>query len=228
MDALKRFPSMLLLVCYLGYLGYQFYEFEYTDAGEAQKQQLLVKQADDELEGMRKKKKEGEAFLKSLDAKKEEIREQARKLAGYQGALSEAADIPNLLKILLTEARKLEIRVDRMEPGRKSQKEYYLEQEFKLDVRGSFQQILLFMLRISQMQRILRVGNFNLRVSPVSLSSRAVTLVSSLSINAYQYTVSKEDALSKEAEDSKQGKAGAKKEDQKDGSKEGPNEGGSP
>jgi Tfp pilus assembly protein PilO len=199
-EALKRFPSMLLLVGFLGYLGYNWYEFEYAETGEIQKIQAQVKQADVELDGMRKKKKEGEAFLKSLDVKKEEIRGQARKLAGYQGALSEAADIPNLIKILLTEARKLEIRIDRMEPGKKSQKEYYLEQEFKIDVKGSFQQILMFMYRISQMQRILKVGNFNLRKSSISLSSRTVTLESSISVNAYQYTMSKEDALGKEAE----------------------------
>jgi type IV pilus assembly protein PilO len=199
MEALKRFPSLLLLAGFIGYLAYNVYEFEYSETGEIQKLQGQVKAADTELEGMRKKKKEGEAFLKSLDAKKEEIRDQARKLTGYQGALSEAADIPNLIKILLTEARKLEIRVDRMEPGKKTQKEFYLDQEFKLDVKGSFQQILMFMHRISQLQRILRVGNFNLRKSSISLSSRSVTLDSSISVNAYQYTVSKEDALSNEA-----------------------------
>ena len=121
MEALKRFPSLLLLAGFIGYLAYNVYEFEYSETGEIQKLQGQVKAADTELEGMRKKKKEGEAFLKSLDAKKEEIREQAKKLSGYQGALSEAADIPNLIKILLTEARKLEIRVDRMEPGKKTQ-----------------------------------------------------------------------------------------------------------
>ncbi|MBU6153496.1 MAG: type 4a pilus biogenesis protein PilO [Bdellovibrionales bacterium] len=207
MEALKRFPSLLILAGFLGYLAYNLYEFEYSESGEIQKLQGQVKQADTEIEGMRKKKKEGEAFLKSLDAKKEEIREQARKLSGYQGALSEAADIPNLIKILLTEARKLEIRVEKMEPGKKTQKEYYLEQEFRLDVKGSFQQILMFMHRISQLQRILRVGNFNLKKSLISLSSRAVTLDASIAVNAYQYTVSKEDSLSKEPE----GKGGVKK-----------------
>jgi type IV pilus assembly protein PilO len=200
MEALKRFPSLLLLAGFIGYLAYNVYEFEYSETGEIQKLQGQVKQADTELDGMRKKKKEGEAFLKSLDSKKEEIRDQAKKLSGYQGALSEAADIPNLIKILLTEARKLEIRVDRMEPGKKNQKEFYLEQEFKLDVKGSFQQILMFMHRISQLQRILKVGNFNLKKSSISLSSRSVTLDSSISVNAYQYTVSKEDALSNEAD----------------------------
>jgi type IV pilus assembly protein PilO len=200
MEALKRFPSLLVLAGFIGYLAYNVYEFEYSETGEIQKLQGQVKAADTELEGMRKKKKEGEAFLKSLDAKKEEIRDQAKKLSGYQGALSEAADIPNLIKVLLTEARKLEIRVDRMEPGKKNQKEFYLEQEFKLDVKGSFQQILMFMHRISQLQRILKVGNFNLKKSSISLSSRSVTLDSSISVNAYQYTVSKEDALSNEAD----------------------------
>lgn len=200
MEALKRFPSLLLLVGFIGYLAYSVYEFEYSETGEIQQMQGQIKQADTEIDGMRKKKKEGEAFLRSLDAKKEEIREQAKKLSGYQGALSEAADIPNLIKILLTEARKLEIRVDKMEPGRKTQKEFYLEQEFRLDVKGSFQQILLFMHRISQLQRILRVGNFSLRKSMISLSSRAVTLEAGISVNAYQYTVSKEDSLSVEGD----------------------------
>ena len=135
--------------------------------------------------------------MKLLDLKKAEIQAQVKKLNEYQGALSEAPDVPSLIKLLLTEAKKLEMRVDRIEPGKKNQKEYYLEQEFKLDVRGSYQQVMLFCARIAQMQRILRIEAYDMKLSPTTLSPRAVTLATSLSIRAYQYTSSKEDQIGK-------------------------------
>jgi Tfp pilus assembly protein PilO len=94
-----------------------------------------------------------------------------------------------------TEAKRAELKVDRIEPGKKDQREYYLEQEFKLDVRGSFQSLLLFIHRVSQLQRILRIEGITLRIAPTNLSAKAITLSSNLSVRAYQYTLSKEDKL---------------------------------
>jgi type IV pilus assembly protein PilO len=204
MDSLKRFPSFLLLVFWLGYLGFRFFEFNSTADGAVEQHAVKMKDLKAEVVQLNQKYKEGQQFLKTLDLKRTEIQGQAKKLADYQGALSEGADVPNLIKLLMTEARKLDMRVDKVEPGKKIQKEFYLEQQFNLDLRGSYQQVLLFVYRISQLQRILRVSNFTMRPSPISLSSRAMTLTVGVSVSAYQYSLSKEDALAKD-ESSKPG-----------------------
>jgi type IV pilus assembly protein PilO len=198
MESLKRFPSFLVLIGWVLFLGYKYYNFAFSSDGQLQVEQKKVADLKEEVSKMSTKTKEGAAFLKSMEAKKDSIRAQQKRLTDYQGALPEISDVPNMMKMLLTEARKIEIRVDRIEPARKVQKEYYLEQEFKLDLRGSYQQVILFLYRISQMQRILRIGGFSMKPSTQSLSSRYTTLAASLSISAFQYTQSKEDRLSKD------------------------------
>ncbi len=195
MDKLKSVPFYFLLIAFIAYLGYQYYIFEYDASGEVALHQAQIKNNMAEVEGLKKKLEEGKKFMKSLDQKREEIQAQIKKLGEFQGALSEAPDVPVLLKLLDTEAKRAELKVDKIEPGKKDQKEYYLEQEFKLDLRGSFQHILLFIHRVSQLQRILRVEGFTLRMAQTSISARSITLAANLSVRAYQYTVSKEDKM---------------------------------
>ena len=198
-EKLKGFPFILVFVAFAGYLGFQAYNFNYASDGEVEQHKTRMQNAQGEIDGLKKKMADGKKFMASLDLKKVEIQAQVKKLSAYQGALSEAPDVPSLIKLLLTEAKKLEMRVDHLEPGKKSQKEYYFEQEFKLDVRGSYQQILLFSSRVAQMQRILRIEGLEMRQTTNQISTRATTLAASLSIRAYQYTMSKEDQIAKGA-----------------------------
>ncbi|NDG86148.1 MAG: hypothetical protein EBX52_14050, partial [Proteobacteria bacterium] len=197
-NSLNRFPAFLILFAWCAYLGWKVYDFNTSPEGEVEQHRAKVVEAKKTIQGLREKIKEGEAFMKTLEAKKEELRAQSKKLAEYQGALSEQADSANLVKLLLTEAKKLEIRVDKIEPGKKNQQPYYLEQQYDLDIRGSFQQFLLFMLRISKMQRILRIENYKFRLSPSMMSPRSVTLSGSLAVSSYQYTMSQEDSIGRE------------------------------
>jgi Tfp pilus assembly protein PilO len=195
MASLKSTPFYLMLFAFLGYLGFEYYTFSYSPEGEVELHRSALASANSELEGLRKKLADGNKFMKSLDQKREEIRAQIVKLGEYQGALSEAPDVPVLLRLLDTEAKRAELKVDRIEPGKKDQREYYLEQEFKLDVRGTFQNLLLFIHRVSQLQRILRIEGVTLRIAASSVSAKAITLSANLSVRAYQYTLSKEDKL---------------------------------
>jgi Tfp pilus assembly protein PilO len=198
MSAFKRIPTFLILFIWIAYLGTKVYNFNSSSDGEVEAHHLKVDEMKKDLQGLKAKLKEGEAFMKTLEAKKEELRAQARKLSEYQGALTEQADSANLVKLLLTEAKKIEIRVDKIEPGKKTQHPFYLEQEYNLDLRGSFQQILLLIHRISQMQRILRIEDYKFKQSPTTLSSRAITLAANLSVSSFQYTLSQEDSLGKD------------------------------
>ena len=130
-----------------------------------------------------------------MESKKQEIQTQIKKLSEYQGALSEGLDVPSMMKMLLTEAKKLELKVDRLEPARKSQKEYYLEQEFKLEVRGTYQQIAIFTQRVSQMERILRIESYTIKPAATATGKVSNQLAGQLFVRAYQYTLSKEDKI---------------------------------
>jgi Tfp pilus assembly protein PilO len=210
MSALRRIPVFLFLFLWLCYLGYKVYDFYSSPEGENEGHRAKIVGMKKDLEGLKGKLEEGKAFMKTLDAKREEIRAQAKRLSEFQGALSEQSDSANLVKMLLTEAKKIEIRVDKIEPGRKVPFPFYQEQQYGLSLRGSFQQILLFIFRISQMQRILRVEDYHFKLSPTSLSSRSTTLEASLIVSSFQYTLSQEDNLTRESLDSGQSAGGSK------------------
>lgn len=195
MERLKSFPFILIFVAYLGYLGLQLYQFHYASDGQYEMHLMKIKQTKDEVDVLKKKLVEGQKFMKTLDAKKDELRAQVKKLSEYQGVLSEGLDVPSLIKMLLTETKRIQLKVDRIEPGRRMAKEFYVEQEFRMDVKGSYSQLVLLAQRISQLQRILRIEAFSLKPSP-SLTSRVSSqLDAQLSVRAYQYTSSKEDTM---------------------------------
>ena len=195
-EKLRNLPIMLLFLLYLGYLGYQYLEFAYFSDGAVEQHKGLLNGAKTEVDNLHKKLTEGQKFLKSVELKKAEIQDEVKKLGNYQGALSEVLDVPSMIKLIFTEAKKSDLKVDRIEPGKKNQKIYYLEQEFNLDVRGSFQNLVLFTQRISQLQRILRIEAYSLKQIDPS-TTRSPQVISHLSVRAYQYTLSKEDQIGK-------------------------------
>jgi Tfp pilus assembly protein PilO len=197
MESLRRIPSFLILFLWIGYLGWQAYEFQFSPGGEVEAHIARISAMKRELKELNNKYQEGQSFLKTLDAKKEEVRALAKKLAEFQGALSEQADSAGLMKILLTEAKKIGLRVDRIEPGKKTTRPFYIEQESRLELRGTFQQLHLFVYRVSRMQRILRIENFHFRPAPVGAGTANLPLSAELGVSSYQYVMSQEDSLVK-------------------------------
>jgi Tfp pilus assembly protein PilO len=199
-ERIKNFPFMLIFLVYFFYVAYQVYEFNFMDDGAVSKHQSEMSGIHGEIESLKRKLTEGQKFLKSLEDKKADLQAQVRRLSEFQGALSEAPDVPNLIKTLITEAKQIELTVSRIEPGKKTQREYYLEQEFRVEVRGSFQQITLFAQRVSRLQRILRIEAWTLRPAQNATSNKNyIKIVGDLSVRAYQYTISKEDTIGKTA-----------------------------
>jgi len=196
-EKLKNFPVMLIFVCYLGYLGVQYYEFNYASDGLIETEQAHLKLLKDELDGLKKKFVEAKKFMLTLDSKKDDLRLQVKKLEEYQGVLSEDLDVPSLIKVLLTETKRIQLKVDKIEPGRRVPKEFYVEQEFKMDIKGTFSQIVLFAQKISQLQRVLRIEAFELKPSVIANSRISNQLDAQCSIRAYQYAPGKEDVLAR-------------------------------
>ena len=205
-ERLKNFPFMLIFMIYLFYVIYVIYEFNFMADGTVAQHQSQMSSFNLEIDRLKKQLAEGQKFLKSLEVKKADLQAQVKRLSEFQGALSEAPDVPNLIKTLISEAKQIELQVSRIDPGKKTQKEYYLEQEFKVEVRGTFQQIALFAQRVSKLQRILRIDAYHLNPEAIVKLENVhsnLKIVGDLSVRAYQYTLSKEDTIGKSAASSK-------------------------
>jgi Tfp pilus assembly protein PilO len=188
---------MLIFMVYLFYQAYIIYEFNFMSDGAVARHQAQMSSLNLEIDGLKKKLAEGQKFLKSLEIKKADLQAQVKRLTEFQGALSEAPDVPNLIKTLISEAKQIDLQVNRIDPGKKTPKVYYLEQEFNVQVKGTFHQVALFAQRVSKLQRILRIEAYKL--SPQAGGGPGfkanVKVIGDLSVRAYQYTLSKEDTI---------------------------------
>jgi Tfp pilus assembly protein PilO len=196
-DILARIPFSLFLVIYLATLGYGVYEFHFGSDGQGESNRGRLTAMQNEVTGLKKKLEEGKKFVESLEIKKQEIRKQVKQLEEYQVSFSENLDVPALIKMMIQESKRVGVRIDRMEPGIKKPQKYYLEQEFRVDLNGTFVQVVNFFKRVSQLQRILRVEAFTMRPQSDAGSTYGNLLEVKLSLRAYQYVVSNEDSLAK-------------------------------
>lgn len=197
-EKLQRIPFLFFFLVYAIYLGYQFYDFSFDRGGETEmhKANMIVQQG--ELQDLKGKLVEGKRFLESIDEKKRSIQAQVKKLEEYHGSMSENLDVPAMIKMMVTEGKRSGLKVDKIEPGKRTVKEFYLEQEFKVDVHGSYASTLQYFQRISQIQKILRVEGFNIKPQAIITPLRNTILESQLSIRSYQYLIGKEDKIGRE------------------------------
>ena len=99
------------------------------------------------------------------------------------------------MKLLLTEAKRVDLKLEKIEPVSQSLKEFYVEQEFKMKLNGDYTKMLLFLQRIAQMQRLMRVNEVELTANSNSTSVSSQKLSGIFSIKAYRDTNSKEDTM---------------------------------
>jgi Tfp pilus assembly protein PilO len=188
----------ILALAYVGYLGWDYYSYLHDETSP-----LIVARKDlDAAKGdnvkLQARVKDGEAFLKSLESKRVELRSLAGELDSIKGTLSENLDLPEFMKTVLTEARRVGLFVVSLKPAGYSEKEYYGEHTFDFAFRGVFVQMMLFLDHMANVQKIVRVDNFNIRPRG-STSGRYVEIDGTVQLSAYRYIASKADALGREA-----------------------------
>jgi Tfp pilus assembly protein PilO len=197
-DLIVKIPIIPLVFVYLGYLGYDYYQFQ-TDPGSALNQvkgQTAAAHAD--IDALNAKIKKVNDFAAVLNLKKAALRNLALELETSKASLPESLDIPDLMKTMVTEAKRAGLTVTSLKPGETHNNEYYAEQSFQFSSTGIYFQYVAFLDRISNLQKIITVDS--IAFSPVSTSaSKYVQLRSTVDFRAYRYIASKEDELGKDS-----------------------------
>ncbi|MFL5815429.1 MAG: type 4a pilus biogenesis protein PilO [Bdellovibrionia bacterium] len=196
-ELFTKIPLIPLSLAYMGYLGYDYYQF-LTDPNSMLnqvKQQTVGAQA--EIDALNAKIKKVNDFAKVLSLKKLELRNLAMELETSKGSLPETLDIPDLMKTMVTEAKRAGLTVTSLRPGETKSGDYYAEQSFQFASTGIYFQYVAFLDRVANLQKIITVDN--LEFSPVSSTgSKYIQLKSSIDFRAYRYVASKEDELGKD------------------------------
>ncbi len=195
-DFLNKVPYVGVVAVFLIYLGYSYFEYVSNDlASPVSVKKAELKNTDEQVMKLEKKMKEAQLFFQNLEKKKESIRIMTEELAGLKGTLSEDLDVPSFIKTIVTEAKRVGLRVKSLKPLVETQKPLYFERKFQLDFGGAFAQVVVFLEHLSKIQKIVRVEDIAL--SPKgSQSGQFVDLTGTMSLLVYRYVGSKADEVS--------------------------------
>lgn len=194
---MKLIP-LLLVFAVIGFLGKDFYEFLYDPGSPIVQNVAEVVRLEALVKTKKGKLTEAEIFTKNLDKKREELRELSKRLLDMKATLSETLDLPAIMKLLFNESQRIGIMLNSLTPKPSIKREYYIEQPFEVSFSGLYVQLLAFLDRISQSERVLRVDEFSVYPKGTSgIKSRFVDLQGTLLVKTYLYLGSKEDDLVK-------------------------------
>jgi Tfp pilus assembly protein PilO len=195
-ERLDRIPIAAIILVLGAYLAYDVYHFK-NDPGSA----LLQKQVDlERIQGeagsLRNRVQEVEAFRKSLDSKRLEVRSLAVELEQAKGTLTEDLDVPGFMKMVVAEAERSGLVVTSLKPGETASLEYVMQQTFELSFTGLFAQSLGFFDRLEKLKRIVQVHEFSLKTKSRS-DQKYVELEGTVQLRTYRYIGTKADEIGK-------------------------------
>ena len=191
-DIIKKIPFTPLLMAYLAWLGWDYYQFSFDASSPLLTQKAEIISQTAAAQAVDLKIKQAKDFYKNLEAKKAELRALAEQLNGMKSTLTEGFDVPTFMKLVITEAKKIGLTVTGLRPTTETKKEYYTEQAFDLTFQGVYAQVLVFLDRLSQAQKIVRVDNFTIHPRTTS-ASRYTELDGTIEIKAFSYVGTKDD-----------------------------------
>jgi len=195
MEKLKNFPFFLIMLNFVGYLALQAYLFETSSDGAVAQHQSRLAGIRSETDVLRKKIVEAREFEKTLEVKKDELRKKVRRMFEYESLFAEKIEVPILMKLFVTEAKRLNIKIDKIEPLNVVAREFFFEQEFKISITGDYNKFLLFLQRISRLQRLIRLSELSLTADKVEKYKGAPLVSGVINLKAYRYSNSKEDSM---------------------------------
>ena len=196
-EIIGKIPITLFLAMYLGYLGYDYYSFTHDSDSPFS---LKITQVNTEKESKKKLEKrlsELNLFIKSLETKKLEVQKLAQDLQSMKNAIPDKIDIPDFMKMLITESKKMGLELSSLKPTDVVKKENYSEQNFSMNIIGSFVYLTAFIDRLSSVSEIVTLGDFSFKVLE-SKGSKNQDIEADFQIKAYKYEGSTADKLGKQ------------------------------
>jgi len=195
-EFLAKIPLIPVLLAWAAYLGFQYYDYISSDSSAYVMKLQEIQTIEANNATLEQQIKKVQEFARNLEVKKMDFRNLSQELDGLKASVSENLDLPDFMKSTLTEARKVGLKVISLKPAENKKEEFYVEQAFDLTFRGAYVQLISFLERLANMQKLVRVDDFEME--PIgSATAKYVELKGVIKIKAYRYLGSKADELSK-------------------------------
>ena len=195
-ELLNKIPYSLVTVGLLAWMYMDYFKFERGDDSPlaVQKKKLVAEQT--EVNNLKKKIEDAKQFYLTLENKREELRAYVTKLAEMKATLSEDVNKPVIMDLITTEAKKAGLKVESIAPSPEKKQEYYIRQPFAFKFKGVYAQLLIFLNRLSDLKRILRVEEFKLIPdSRIRLGDQVTLLDGEITVYAFSYNSSQADEI---------------------------------
>jgi Tfp pilus assembly protein PilO len=193
-EILNRIPIAGVLLVFAAYLLYDYYSFIH---GEYQQRQTELQAVQAETQALTTKLAQAREFYKTLDQKRAELRSLAQQLEQMKATLADTTDVPAFMKMVVIEAARVGLTVLGLKPTTSQTYDYYVEQAFDLQYRSVYPQLVVFLERLSNLETIIRVDNFNAKRNGPS-TAQFVELNGVLELRTYRYRTSKADDIVKQ------------------------------
>lgn len=140
--------------------------------------QESIEQEKAQVENQRIQLTKNQRLAKNIPKKKEEYKKLQTQLKIALNMLPKQSQIPDLLEGVTWAGKDSGLNFSEFKPETESVQSIYAEVPVKLQVSGSFKQLLTFLKRVGEMSRIVDVKNLKLKVKankPLEISGQAVT-----------------------------------------------------
>lgn len=178
------------------YFGWQYYDFLNNEQSDLNVEKARVVSIREDIGKKNQKLKDVEAFKQTVVERRRKIDELRAELETKKLAVSETVDAAEFMGVLNANARRVGLEVMRLEPGQSTAKELYAEHPFKLSFRGVFVQFLVFLERLAELKKIVRIDRFAVKPSPKAQVNRSlVELEGQMEMKVYRYVNSAADMM---------------------------------
>ncbi len=191
-EIIEKLPITMFFVCYLLYLGYEQYNFKYDADSAFSVKKKELEDSKTRREQMSKKLTSLADFAKNVEKKKSDLIQAVTELQGVRDAMPDRLDLPVLMKMLVTEAKKVGLTVQAISPVGEVKRDYYVEQPLKVKVSGAYLQILALFERLSSVNQIIQIDSFELTPDSEK-SKKGPLLIAILEVKFFRYLGTKED-----------------------------------
>ena len=199
----------ILLLMIVGYFGYDYNSFYNDPASPLLVKREEVNSLNQTIEEKERKREESKAFFKTLEAKRAEVRALVEQLGAMKQTLSENSDVSGFSKYLFTEAKKIGLTMSSLAPSPRVKQSFYEELPFQIAFSGLFVQVVAFLERISQADRIVRIESIQLKPKTGQANARFPELEGTALIKTFLYLGTQEDEMGKDRADAGKSPASA-------------------
>jgi type IV pilus assembly protein PilO len=144
-----------------------------------------------------------QAIVENLARYEARLNELQQRLNEARALLPDDADVPQLLAQLDNRARQAGLAIDKFQPKGETQKDFYAEIAFEMNVRGSYHEVATFIDSVGKLDRIVNVQGINM-LTPRT-ENQKVVLASNFFIKTYRFVEGKKPAAPGKAKPAKGG-----------------------